>query len=173
MSLEFKAWPKIARVENRKPPVFTEKIDGTNACIAIADDGKTFHVQSRNRIITPDSDNFGFARWVYDNIEELLKIGPGYHFGEWWGSGVGRTYDMDKKVFSVFNTHRWLQYNPVPDLVDVVPVLPVRTEVEAIRYLQENGSIAVRKYGKEYNRPEGAIMFDVDTQTCFKIIMDK
>ena len=34
--MEFKAWPKITRVENRRPPQFTEKIDGTNACIVIS-----------------------------------------------------------------------------------------------------------------------------------------
>ena len=58
----FIAWPKIPRYENDSV-IITEKIDGTNACIAIHDDG-TYHVQSRNNIITPERDNAGFARWV-------------------------------------------------------------------------------------------------------------
>lgn len=166
--MEFKPWPKITRVENRRTPVFTEKIDGTNACIAIDENGN-LHCQSRNKIITPGDDNFGFARWVYTNKEDILKLGEGYHYGEWWGLGIGRTYDQTEKKFAPFNTRRWEHYNPIPHLMQPVPILPVTTVQEAREYLIKNGSIAA----PGYMRPEGAVMFDPDTETCFKIIIDK
>jgi hypothetical protein len=69
--------------------VITEKIDGTNASILITDDGSDIAgVGSRTRWITPEDDNHGFAKWVKANHEELLKLGPGHHFGEWWGNGI-------------------------------------------------------------------------------------
>ena len=52
--MEFKAWPKITRLENKRAPIFTEKIDGTNACIVIGPNGE-FYTQSRTRFITPIS----------------------------------------------------------------------------------------------------------------------
>src|SRR5882762_4949927 len=54
------------------------------------------YAQSRKRIITPEQDNFGFARWVYDNAETLVHdLGEGLHFGEWWGSGIQRGYGLE------------------------------------------------------------------------------
>lgn len=138
--IEFTAWPKIARL-NRTITI-TEKIDGTNAAIGIADrslsDGElsqggwddwaplpgdpnrtvrigereryTVYAQSRKALITRDRDNFGFAAWVWDNAFELAALlGPGLHFGEWWGSGIQRGYGLPKgeKRFSLFNTKRW------------------------------------------------------------------
>ena len=66
--IEFKPWPKIIRIENKRKPVFTEKIDGTNACVVIDDFGK-IAAQSRNRLICPNNDNYGFDKWVQDNKE--------------------------------------------------------------------------------------------------------
>lgn len=167
--MEFKPWPKITRVENRRKPIFTEKIDGTNACIVIGEDGY-FGAQSRNKIITPEDDNYGFAGWCQRNKEKLLCLGPGYHFGEWWGLGIGRGYNQDKKRFALFNATRWTNHpNLHPDLIGVVPILPVSSAEEAREYLREHGSIVA----PGFMRPEGAVMFDPDTETCFKIIIDK
>lgn len=79
--MEFESFQKLARLS--REVVITEKIDGTNGCIAIGDLGE-FFVGSRTRWITPEDDNFGFARWAHENRDELLKLGPGRHFGEWW-----------------------------------------------------------------------------------------
>ena len=167
--IEFKPWPKITRVENRRSPIFTEKIDGTNACIVITDTGE-FGCQSRNRIITPEADNFGFASWAYKNKDQLMSLGVGYHYGEWWGLGIGRGYDQKEKRLSLFNTRRWGAHNPnTPACVSVVPTLPVKSIEEARQFLTDNGSIAT----PGFMHPEGAVMFDQDTETCFKIIMDK
>ena len=50
----------------------TVKLHGTNGGICLTKDG--LHVQSRNRIITPDNDNMGFATFVESNKESILKI---------------------------------------------------------------------------------------------------
>ena len=81
---EFIEFPKMARLS--REVVITEKIDGTNACIYIGEDGE-FLVGSRTRWITPDQDNHGFAAWAYANKDKLLLLGHGTHFGEWWGTG--------------------------------------------------------------------------------------
>ena len=121
MSIEFQKFPKIARFNS--PCTITEKIDGTNAQIIITEDGD-FITGSRNRVITPDDDNYGFSRWAHDHKDELIGgLGVGRHYGEWWGQGIQRKYDMDRKVFSLFNTHRWTPGNPPPECCDVVPVI--------------------------------------------------
>lgn len=185
--MEFKPWPKMTRVENRRTPIFTEKIDGTNACVVIGpvtgagvNNDKIIHsdpaiglnvwAQSRTRFITPDDDNFGFAAWVRDNAEALLKLGEGYHFGEWWGRGIQRTYGLEERRFSLFDTRRWHNNNLPPEPCHVVPILTDVTTVEEARdWLVTNGSAAAPGWMK----PEGAVMFDLDTKTPFKIIIDK
>lgn len=185
MAIEFKAWPKITRLENKRAPIFTEKIDGTNACIVIAfaePDQNTIasHLtevglmsmwaQSRTRFITPENDNFGFARWAANNATELFKLSEGYHYGEWWGAGIQRGYGLTEKRFSLFNTRRWGEHNPnTPKCCGVVPMIRVSTPEEVRQFLLENGSVAV----PGWKRPEGAVMYEPDTDTCFKIIIDK
>lgn len=109
----------------------TEKIDGTNAQILIPEDpGQPIQAGSRNRWIYPNTeenkqqDNYGFAGWVKDNETMLRRLGPGRHYGEWWGAGIGRKYDMETKVFSLFNVGRYAK-NGLPEGVPVqlVPVL--------------------------------------------------
>src|SRR5690606_13561404 len=100
----FTEFPKIPRL-NRNI-IVTEKIDGTNASIFIGEDGE-FLVGSRTRWITPEKDNFGFAAWAHENRDELMKLGPGHHFGEWWGRGIQRGYGLNERRFSLFNTSRW------------------------------------------------------------------
>jgi len=82
--------------------------------------------QSRNRLITPEDDNFGFARWVRDNKQALaLHLGEGIHYGEWWGSGIQRGYGLEKgtKRFSLFNVKRYADVY-LPEIgLGLVPVL--------------------------------------------------
>ena len=83
--MEFQEFGKIARLS--RECTITEKIDGTNASIFIGENGE-FLIGSRSRWITPEEDNYGFAKWALTNKEELLKLGVGHHFGEWWGIGI-------------------------------------------------------------------------------------
>jgi hypothetical protein len=101
----FVGWPKIGRLN--RDIIITEKIDGTNAAIGITLDGQVY-AQSRTRIITPQDDNAGFARWVEKHADLLREhLGQGLHFGEWWGVSIGRGYDLSERRFSLFNTKRW------------------------------------------------------------------
>ena len=103
--LVFAPMPKIARL-NREI-IITEKIDGTNASVHIVPDFETGACKvlaaSRTRWITPQNDNLGFAAWVEANREGLLQLGPGHHFGEWWGRGINRNYGLTERRFSLFN----------------------------------------------------------------------
>src|SRR5271166_6384544 len=109
--VEFKEFPKIARL-NREC-IISEKIDGTNAQIIISEDGE-IAAASRSCIITTERDNYGFALWVKEHADELFALGPGNHFGEWWGSGINRGYGLEKgqKKFSLFNVERWKDIRP-------------------------------------------------------------
>ena len=118
MDIEFKEFKKIPRLT--RECVITEKIDGTNGCIYIGENGE-FLVGSRSRWITPEQDNYGFAKWCLTNKDELLKLGIGTHYGEWWGQGIQRKYDMKEKVFSLFNVARWCLSNEEPKLISVDP----------------------------------------------------
>jgi hypothetical protein len=117
-SIPFVGFPKMPRLF--RGCIITEKIDGTNASIYIGPDGQ-FLVGSRTRWITPDNDNFGFARWAYDNQDELMGLGEGHHFGEWWGQGIQRGYNLGCKRFSLFNAIVWADSHNDNDFVYPLP----------------------------------------------------
>lgn len=121
MSDDFEPWAKIPRFSNLYMQV-TEKLDGTNAQIAISPDG-TIRAGSRTRWITPEDDNYGFAGWVKAHHDELLKLGHGRHYGEWWGVGIGRGYGLYERRFSLFNPDRYAKNPNLPACVSTVPVL--------------------------------------------------
>jgi hypothetical protein len=168
--MEFKAWGKTPRLSNERYFV-TEKIDGTNACIVI--EGDQFACQSRTRFITPEDDNYGFAAWAYTNKDELMKLGDGYHYGEWWGAGIQRGYDLPEKRFSLFNTARWNPSNPnLPNCCHVVPFLGECTPEElsgVIAKFVSEGSVAA----PGFLRVEGVIVYSKLTQQKYKVIVDK
>lgn len=125
---EFRAFPKIPRL--RRNIIITEKIDGTNAHVALLPetlaDGTLMpnpyrldwfsgpdascwglYAGSRSRWLTPEHDNYGFAAWASEHKDELRVLGPGRHFGEWWGRGINRGYGLTERRFSLFNVSRW------------------------------------------------------------------
>lgn len=186
----FSGFPKIVRLS--RECIVTEKIDGTNAQVYLPklEDMKNpedyityggkipFHIGSRTRWITPDNDNHGFARWAYDHQEELLMLGPGHHFGEWWGSGIQRGYGLKKgeKRFSLFNVQRWKSYrswapdlSPAPECCHVVPVLwrglfdTIAIDCELAR-LQVEGSVAA----PGFMSPEGIVVWHIAGNVGFK-----
>lgn len=206
--IEFQGFPKIARLN--RDIIITEKIDGTNAAVVINEepllgrwqdgqrlgeglvvnvDGRSLLVgaQSRNRLITPEQDSHGFAAWVFDNATALAEVlGPGRHFGEWWGSGIQRGYGLPKgaKRFSLFNVKRWgevfdgyEQSERVQDLInlgmDTVPVLyegpysQWRIEY-AQGFLRTQGSVAA----PGFNRPEGIVVYHTAANQMFKVTLE-
>lgn len=127
--MEFKAWPSIPRMSKERA-IVTEKIDGSNSAVRIrpydptvdsdmavthveyASAEYTIWAQSRKRLLLPgkSTDNFGFAGWVRDNAEALVRtLGSGDHYGEWWGQGIQRGYGLSEKRFSLFNAPRWFE----------------------------------------------------------------
>jgi len=201
MTIEFRPWPKIARLN--RDMIITEKIDGTNAAVGIvrgvgqwpqdidspskfvardSDEGPYYYevyAQSRKNIITPTKDNFGFARWVWENADALIEtLGEGLHFGEWWGSGIQRGYGLKngEKRFSLFNVQRYgdptkIDISPLKDIgVDIVPVLfegAFHSSLVNLTLagLAANGSMAA----PGFMDPEGIIVFHVAAQMPFKV----
>jgi hypothetical protein len=168
---EFTAFSKISRLS--RECVVTEKIDGTNASITITETGE-FLVGSRTRWITPTDDNYGFAKWAHANKEELLKLGPGQHFGEWWGLGIQRGYGQTKKIFSLFNTLRWSNEGLRPVCCSVVPILYMGvfdTSVisEVVKTLAQSGSVAAPGFLK----PEGVVVWHDAARIYFKKTVEK
>lgn len=167
------AFPKITRFFEQTICI-TEKIDGTNGVIYIDDSNNVF-AGSRNRWITPEDDNYGFARWVQQNQEELKLLGPGIHYGEWWGVGIQRGYNMDRRVFSLFNVHRWSDDTVRPKCCDVVPTLfqgSLNDFSELNDALDLKHSYAAQKYGIDYNKPEGSMMYFTGAGVYFKVPLE-
>lgn len=170
--MEFVGFPKIPRFS--RECIVTEKIDGTNACIYIGidEDGTPeFLTGSRTRWITPDKDNHGFSRWAHEHRNELEQgLGPGLHFGEYWGQGIQRNYGIKEKRFSLFNVTRWGDDAARPKCCHVVPVLwrgpfdDTTMIVRCLGDLEENGSEAVPGFMK----PEGIVIYHVAGNCMFK-----
>lgn len=184
--MKFIPFDKIPRMN--RDIVVTEKIDGTNASILIEDatmiedeslitevvDGWALLAGSRNRFITPTDDNYGFAAWVKENAADLVQLGSGQHFGEWWGSGIQRRYGLDHRRFSLFNVKRWYDFENstqlAPDCCDVVPTMymgPFSQEAinRCVEDLKNNGSYAALGYSD----PEGVIVYHTAAYQLFKI----
>jgi hypothetical protein len=207
MTMQFPKFPKVPRYS--RECVITEKIDGTNASIhnvpkALVEldewptdkvissfgsgDNKIYmFAGSRKRFITPDNDNFGFAKWVQQYAEELIALNAGSHYGEWWGSGIQRGYGLDHKRFSLFNVNRWVDVHDgyhckdvgekftngmvvAPECCHVVPVLAKGNMDEpngihlAMDLLKMQGSHAA----PGYMNPEGIMIYHSQANMLFK-----
>lgn len=197
MTPEFKEWPKIARL--RRNIIITEKIDGTNAQIHIeksdepggvysgvlAVEGEpkcsymNIYAGSRNRWLEVEgrgNDNFGFAKWVASNGKELLSLGEGTHYGEWYGNGIQRGYGLPNKRFALFNVGRWTldegQAKLKPACCEVVPILyngPFSDDAveDALATLRLFGSKVV-----PFNNPEGIIVYLTQARAMYKVTLD-
>jgi hypothetical protein len=164
-TIEFKAFPSISRLS--RDIVITEKLDGTNASIVIMENGE-FLTGSRNRWITPEDDNYGFSRWAHKHKDELLQLGVGAHFGEWWGQGIQIGYGLKEKRFSLFNVGRWNAEN-IPACVGVVPILytgvfDTAAIDGALLNLKQHGSVAAQGF----MRPEGIVIYHKHSNALFK-----
>ena len=227
--VEFTPWGKTPRLSS--PYIITEKIDGTNSAVVIEKEGWGYspacddpnlvaqiagselgedgfpmvqwnvYAQSRNRFITPQSDNFGFAAWVRENAEELVEIlGPGRHFGEYWGNGIQRGYGLPRgeRRFSLFNVTR---HNPLGSMADLeayfaapfagreplfpdlpeLSTVPVISAVEGDRSLRAMSHMVDRalvklslagSFAAEFDRPEGIVLFHSRSNQPFKAFCD-
>lgn len=187
----FVKWGSTPRLH--KGLCINEKINGTNGCVVVYDG--VVRAQSRKRIITPDDDNFGFAKWVYDNAGALTDVlGWGYHYGEWFGEGIQRNpLGIEGKRFALFNTWFWAKPENAERLEQIdglehVPVLydeeshgPANyyTIPDVIERLWASGS---RVVGAAESMPdlwpgrskqaEGIIVWHRESQQRYKILLE-
>lgn len=186
---EFRAFASIPRLS--RGCVVTEKIDGTNAQIYVPEDGGPLLAASRNQWIT-DSDPAGFGLWVHEHSDELRDLGPGRHFGEWWGKKIQRNYGLDHRRFSLFNVARWHEDGAEPFITPSAnPNEPERTSVAApsccyvvpvlwrgvfstmsvesvLLDLRDNGSKAALGFSK----PEGIVVYHEASGHLYKRTLD-
>lgn len=189
----FQPFPSLTRFSHGW--TVTEKLDGTNACVVIAlgaDLDKpdleklvasvgpwAVLAQSRKNLITPGkgTDNHGFAQFVLDNATALVEtLGEGRHFGEWVGKGINkRGYNLDQKVFALFNTARWRDMNELGGRLRCVPVLgegymgePGAEFAMWMDQLKALGSY----FAHGFMDPEGIVMRHGPSGTLFKKTFD-
>lgn len=200
LDFTFEEFPKIPRL--KREVVITEKIDGTNAQITWlpldsvekyeyakadkdvvtivagvgpGDFAHALKVGSRQRWIFPEKgrDNFGFAQWCWDHADELRMLGEGRHYGEWYGLGIQRGYDLTEKRFALFNPVRWNPENPNrPPCCGVVPVLARGEDVDddfVMQHLDATGSMVV----PGYKRPEGIVVYHSASRQMYKRTFDQ
>lgn len=116
-------FPKIPRLENMTY-LITEKLDGTNGVIFKHTDenGKYFlKFGSRNKWLTKYEDNFGFFKFCTENLDLILELPDGTHYGEFIGKGIQRGYNLDYRRFYLFNTHEGWAH--IDSLIRPVPLL--------------------------------------------------
>jgi hypothetical protein len=188
---DYPAFPKMPRL--RRNCVVSEKIDGSNGLIFIEpfdvqsptlathamvgvhpDTGEPsfIYAGSRSRWLRPvkNEDNFGFAAWVNANADELVKLGPGHHYGEWWGQGIQRTYGLKEKKFSLFNSKRWADPAVRPACTDVVPILYEGIfEDAAVSTALLNLEIYGSKAALGFFDPEGIVVWHEASKQSFKV----
>lgn len=220
---QFKSWGSTPRFH--KGLHITEKIDGTNAGVSvqgvswgviqtppadailvnstkldvngIPECSYLVRAQSRKRIITPDNDNFGFAKWVWENAEGLANLlGFGYHYGEWYGEGIQKNpLAVQGRRWALFNTWHWGRKENLDRLVDadipgltLVPVLhdeqrdgpatymTIPTVLENLDYhgSQATGYMSLpnsQKMDFHVEGPEGIIVWQRETAQRYKILL--
>lgn len=200
--MEFREFSKIPRLT--REVVITEKIDGTNAQILLWPTHNSYNGEylpyilhqyephndlgdrlvlmagSRNRWLKPGEDNYGFCSWVKAHRNELILLGEGRHYGEWWGKGIQRGYNIPDKRFSLFNTSRWnsdwnTKFNGETRCLEVpschvVPILGRDAEFDTsfansvLQSLEDSGSVAA----PGFMNPEGIIVYHIAGNIFFK-----
>lgn len=185
---QFKGWGSTPRWH--KGLTITEKIDGTNACVVIYD-GQV-KAQSRKRMITPDDDNFGFAKWVYDNAGVLMDtLGYGYHYGEWFGEGIQKNpLGIEGKRFALFHATKYTEDNGYElnkvDGLETVPLLhwgpcdlftipQIMTDLDSYGSNVKGAKLIAQGYDfepDEHAAAEGIIVWHKETQQKYKILLE-
>lgn len=160
-------------------PVLDVDADGTEPGVLVDLSGSRAIVsaQSRKRVISPGKDNFGFARWVRENAEQLANLlGYGYHYGEWYGSGIQRGYGLQngEKRFMLFNVDRWANLPLTVPGLEVATVMyrgPFRTPniKHSVEELKTWGS----KHVPGFKNPEGVVVYHTAANTAFKVTCEK
>jgi hypothetical protein len=214
---DYPAFKKIPRLF--RPATITEKIDGSNALVYVstgsesevvassarkvvrASDGVELLVSagSRNRWLSLGNDNYGFCAWVHEHANELATLGPGHHYGEWWGRGINRHYGLIDRRFSLFNVRKyrnhglplqpafrkdWLEglsndpYIPdtrieLPECVSLVPTLAYGTFSQVLVDIALTKLILGGSFAKPgFPNPEGVVVYHEASNQNFKVLIE-
>lgn len=120
-----------------------------------------------------------------------MQLGPGRHFGEWWGRGIQRHYGLEERRFSLFNVARWCLHGQAPKQIPTVDprtvkmqdVLPACCHLVpallkgpfsgnmaefCLSELSTRGSVAA----PGFMNPEGIVVFHVAGNVKFKMTLD-
>jgi len=147
--------------------IITEKIDGTNAQVHVLDDG-TVLAGCRTRYVTPQSDNFGFAAWVLEHEDELRNLGPGRHYGEWFGVGIQRGYGITTRRFALFNSTKWADARPA--CCAVVPVLFSGPHLaDGVRHSIDSLTSLGSSIAPGFLNPEGICIYHQASRHTYKV----
>lgn len=144
----------------------TEKIDGTNALVYVEPTTLEVFAGSRNRWLTLEKDNFGFAKWVAEHTEELKRLGPGRHYGEWYGLGIQRGYGLDHKRLALFGGRQSYEQRLCWETVPVLyhgPFKDIDIDNLMANFIKR-GSCAV----PGWMDPEGFVIFHHSSGQLFK-----
>lgn len=153
-------------------------------CLYTNPNGLNLFAGSRTRWLDTSSkgDNYGFAKWVQANTEELFSLGECRHYGEWYGKGIQRNYGLDEKRFALFNVGRWVQkdYNGFPQMLDekqsycpdCCHVVPILYRGEFDTEMIGNTLMTLKEYGSKtvpgFMNPEGIIIYHTASGQLFK-----
>lgn len=153
------------------------KIDGTNASVWY--EGQ-LRAGSRNRELTVDNDNAGFAQWVMsesNRFEQLFEEYPGlYLYGEWLVPHSLKTYADDAwrkfYIFDVWDKTKFLPYEDYQPILkkyglDYIPPLAVckNPSVDQLYSLLERTGEFLIKDGA--GRGEGLVVKNYDWKNKF------
>lgn len=177
MMPDFKKYGSIQRLSSETCHI-TEKIDGTNGIIYIPQyvDEPVIAGSRERWLSNPDGtppekvkDNYGFAAWVYERAALLRALGPGVHYGEFFGLGIQRKYDMPRKAWVSFEFWRDENRRPLMDDVYYIPVLYSgeyndAVIVSCIERLRIGGSVLC----PGFMEPEGVVITLDKTKVKFK-----
>lgn len=171
----FQGFKKIPRLS--REIIITEKIDGTCGLIYI-DESNNLFIGSKNRWLDDHNDNYGFWHWAMERKEELLKLGKGYHYGEFWGKGIQRGYGLVEKRFSLFNAGRWVKDKNItlkekqeycPECCYVVPILyEGMFNTSIISSILDELKIKGSMVSPNFMNPEGIIIYHKRGNLYFK-----
>jgi len=165
--MTFQPFNKINHL-NKLEMIITQKIHGTNAQVTVAD-GQVI-CGSRTRFITPEDDNFGFAKFVHDNKEAFIALGDGTYHGEWAGPGINSGEGLTEKTFVMFDF--WLlEGKTLPPQCALVPVLCRHTlDTNKINEVMQELKTGGSKLVEGFMKPEGIVITVMNTR--FKMVFD-
>lgn len=165
-------FPKIPRLQ-KVNVVITEKLDGTNAVIWLSPDKSEMKVGSRNRWVGDSKleDNSGFYQFCQENKEYLMRLHPGFNYGEFMGPKIqGNRYELEKKELYLFDTRRAGEFEDT-NTIKVVPHLMTTPLDDLPEHLSKYNNMKSTLNPKA--NAEGVMLYFTELNKYIKVIYDK